>query len=271
MTASRSAGVVRRPARLGDAEARRRERARSRLRVRAAALFERLWHVLGVRRTVVVGRVRYLEREQLPLRRALSARGPGHKEYSVRFEDGSRMRIRCTGERVYADLMIEPRLEIYVLAMGRIRPGDRVLEVGCGTGAGAEQLARAVGPSGAVVALERDRESIRFARRRYGAPHLAFEIGGVEALTGELDGAFDVCVVGLDTGTATAADIAEVWRCVAPGGALLVWPDDGALTALEGECRRVRLRSGARTACMVLREDSVDGQAGHKPREEDDE
>tara|TARA_R110002111_G_scaffold52086_3_gene90980 strand:+ start:197 stop:631 length:435 start_codon:yes stop_codon:yes gene_type:complete len=51
-----------------------------------------------------------------------------------------------------------------------------------------------VGPSGGVVAVHRDGESIRFARQRWRCDHLAFELGWIETLEGELDGSFDVAV-----------------------------------------------------------------------------
>ena len=55
-------------------------------------------------------------------------------------------------------------------------------------------LAARVGPSGAVVALDPDHESIRYARRRYTDSNIAWEIGGIGSLEGELDGSFDVVI-----------------------------------------------------------------------------
>jgi ubiquinone/menaquinone biosynthesis C-methylase UbiE len=140
----------------------------------------------------------------------------------VRFPDGQgRMRIRCTRERIFADLITDPRLAAYKNALPRLRPGMRALEIGCGTGSGSARIAAAVGPSGGVVALDQDRESIRFARRRHRFDHLAFEIGSTETLRGELDSAFDAAFVHANDAM-TEADLKEVWRCVVPGGWMLL-------------------------------------------------
>jgi len=45
-----------------------------------------------------------------------------------------------------------------------LRGGERLLELGAGTGVFALELARAVGPRGAVVAVERDEQQLRAAR-----------------------------------------------------------------------------------------------------------
>ncbi|RMH13345.1 MAG: methyltransferase domain-containing protein [Planctomycetota bacterium] len=213
---------VRRAVRMGDLAARRRARNRMRRRRRLRALLQLIRHTLAMRNSVTVDGVRYTEREPTTLARALGPQGTGMKEYFVRFPDGSAMRIRCEPSRVYADLMEDPRLRAYEPALERVRPGMRVLEIGAGTGAGSDRLAWAVGPSGAVVALEDDAESVRFARRRYPTPHLAVERGGSESLHGELDGSFDAAVVRCSPAFDQSA-AAELARCIAPGGWVLFW------------------------------------------------
>ncbi len=180
-----------------------------------------LRHLLGMRNSLVVEQVRYTERDATPLARALATGETGSKDYLVRFPDGAGMRIRCQHARVYADLMPDPRLPAYEALARVIRPGMRVLELGAGTGAGSAALARAVGPSGGVVSLERDGESVRFARRRYPVPHLAAERGGVESLRGELDGAFDTIVSPISQ--LDRPTLAELCRCLAGGGCLAIW------------------------------------------------
>lgn len=218
--------ALRRAIRVGDAEARERSRRRLQRRRRLRAFMQALRHLLGMRNALVVDQVRYTERDAVPLARALASEPSGSKDYLVRFPDGSGMRIRCQHTRVYADLMPDPRLPAYEALQRIIKPGMRVLEMRAGTGAGSALLAWTVGPSGGVVALERDGESVRFARRRFSVPHLATERGGVESLRGELDGAFDaiVCPAGeLDEST-----LAELCRCLAGGGCLAIWgrPED---------------------------------------------
>ncbi len=166
------------------------------------ARVERLLARMGVhKRTIRADGVRYRERSGISLRRALGELGPGVKEYEARFTGaaGERrsMRIRYTRSRRYDDIGSDPRVWLYERFIDRVRPGMRVLELGCGTGAGSAMLARAVGPSGGVVSLDRDGESIRFARQRYPSDQQGFELGWLESLDGELDGAFE-CMVCVD-------------------------------------------------------------------------
>lgn len=188
---------------------------------------------LGVlKRTWAADGVRYTERSGGSLRRALAQGGPGVKEYDARFTDadpGARrtMKIRCTRSRVYHDLIHDPRVDAYAPACEIIRPGERVLEIGCGTGAGSAMLHHAVGPSGGVVSIDRDGESIRFARMRYPCGHGAFELGWIESLAGEPDGSFDA-VIGVDplAGASDdpqrARDSLELARVVRRGGWVLL-------------------------------------------------
>src|SRR5262245_45115586 len=123
-------------------------------------LANRLRHALGMRQTLLVGGVRYRELSVEPLRRALSRKGSGHKDYDVAFPDGGGMRIRCTPQRIYADLSLSPRAYVCDHAGALLRPGMRVLVLGGGTGDAGARLGRLVAPSGAVVSLDRDRESV---------------------------------------------------------------------------------------------------------------
>lgn len=167
---------------------------------------------------------------------AAEAGGVGVREYEVRFPDSDGrkrpFRIRATPTRIYDDLTPDPRAELVRALEGVVRPGDRVLELGCGTGAGSNYLAYLVGPSGGVVALDRDGESVRFARQRYTPAPLGFELGWVETLSGELDNAFDAVVV-MDPfrDNATQAErlrtLDEIVRVLRPGGHLLcIGPSD---------------------------------------------
>lgn len=178
---------------------------------------------LGVTRSFTTDGVRFRELSPEPLGRALSRKGKGHKGFIVTFRDRARMKIRCTPNRAYADITGPVLLERYRTVEDSIHPGMRVLDFGCGTGYTADWLARRVGPSGAVVALEPDSESIRFASRRYDPPNIAWESGSADALAGETDGAFDavlvVCSIRDDNDPAL---LAELWRLVTPNGWMLV-------------------------------------------------
>src|SRR6476469_1713231 len=60
-----------------------------------------------------------------------------------------------------------------VLARAGLRPGQRVLDLGTGTGAVAAQAAERVGPDGHVVGVDISREMLGQARRRFLEGHLA--------------------------------------------------------------------------------------------------
>jgi ubiquinone/menaquinone biosynthesis C-methylase UbiE len=187
-------------------------------------VLQRAKSLLGLRRRFVVAGVRYTERTFEPLRRALSRKGSGRKDYDVLFPDGSRQRIRATPWRVYADLTPPRLLALYELSESLLRPGMRVLDLACSTGWSADWIARQLGPSGTVVALDRDREAVTYALARYRAGAIAFEQGFVESLSGELDGALSgaIAVNALLESDDAKKTLGEVWRTVAPGGFLLV-------------------------------------------------
>ncbi|MFG0307477.1 MAG: methyltransferase domain-containing protein [Phycisphaerales bacterium JB040] len=180
----------------------------------------RLRRWLGLPRIIHAEGVRYRERTNTPVHRALGPGGPGVKEYDARFtRSGRSMRIRMTNARQYADLGPSVRSAAYSRLASLIRPGDRVLEINAGTGDGSHIVNDLVGPSGACIALTEDRESLRYARERYPSPNLGFELGSIETLHGETEGAFDKI---LWTLPATLDDVPELARVLRPGGLLII-------------------------------------------------
>lgn len=181
-------------------------------------------------RVRIIDHVSYKERRVRGIPGINATPQPGVREFDVRFPGGDRrtrpMRIRSTPTRIYDDITPDPRAELVRSLDELIRPGDRVLELGCGTGVGAKHLAYLTGPSGGVVSLDRDGEAIRFARQRYAAAQLGFELGWIETLAGELDDAFDTVVLvdPLRDGSTQAEHdqtIGEIIRVIRPGGHLL--------------------------------------------------
>ncbi len=112
-------------------------------------------------------------------------------------------------------------IDIYLfdqLLKGRIGPGARVLDAGCGGGRNLAYLARA---GCRVCGVDGDAAALARARTRLG-PEAALERATIEALPFP-DGAFDavLCNAVLHFArdeTQWQAMVAELWRVLAPGG-----------------------------------------------------
>ncbi|GAB3418305.1 class I SAM-dependent methyltransferase [Flindersiella endophytica] len=131
----------------------------------------------------------------------------------------------------YSDLLdaeIAPHNVRFRAAAG-IQPGERVLDIGCGTGQSTIEAARAAGPDGHVLGVDVSEPMLEFARERAageGLGNVAFAAADaqVHQLPAER---FDVCISRF--GTMFFADpdaaFANFAQALRPGGrlVLLVW------------------------------------------------
>jgi len=112
-----------------------------------------------------------------------------------------------------------------LLVHAELRPGERVLDVACGTGLVTEAAARAVGPDGLVMGVDLSQRMVDTAAQR-GLTNARFARMDAEALALP-DEAFDVvlCALGLMYLSAPEQALREMQRVLCPGGrlALLVW------------------------------------------------
>jgi ubiquinone/menaquinone biosynthesis C-methylase UbiE len=111
--------------------------------------------------------------------------------------------------------------------LARLQPGERALDVGCGTGTLALAVARRVGPTGRVVGIDPGAQQIARARAKATRRHAPteFQIGVIEELP-FADQTFDVVVSTLMMHHLPAPlrrqGLAQIARVLKPGGRLVI-------------------------------------------------
>jgi ubiquinone/menaquinone biosynthesis C-methylase UbiE len=105
------------------------------------------------------------------------------------------------------------------------RPGDEVLDVGCGSGYFTRVIATAVAPDGTAHGVDSSDEAISYARRRTRLANCTFSDGIAEALDWP-DGSYDVVVTSLMIHhlpeELRPQAIGEMFRVLRPGGSFLI-------------------------------------------------
>src|SRR5919202_367006 len=127
------------------------------------------------------------------------------------------------------DRQLDPlgRAALRVLAP---RPGEHVLDVGCGSGQTTLQLADAVGPDGRVVGVDVSSQLLAAARRRPRPANVAFE--QADAQTYAFERPFDAIYsrFGVMFFADPVAAFANLRRALKPGGrmAFVCWREEAA-------------------------------------------
>jgi protein-L-isoaspartate(D-aspartate) O-methyltransferase len=119
----------------------------------------------------------------------------------------------------------QPRVVARMLALLRIQPGDRVLDIGAGSGYTAALIAQLVGPTGTVIACERQGQLVREARPRLAAYAPTVELRHMDGLTPAGMGEFAAIHIGAactELSPALRMHLAAQGRLIAPIG-----PHDG--------------------------------------------
>ncbi len=114
-----------------------------------------------------------------------------------------------------------------VVEMAQLKPGDKVLDIGCGTGNLTLTAKNYVGTSGSVYGIDASPEMIAEARKKAAHSGLdaTFEVGLIEGL-GYSDATFDVVISRLVIhhlpDDLKRRGIAEIFRVLKPGGRLFL-------------------------------------------------
>jgi len=112
------------------------------------------------------------------------------------------------------------------VAMGKIKEGDTVLDLGSGAGLDSFLASRRVGVSGKVIGVDMTREMISRARvnaEKYGYKNVEFRLGDIEKLPipdNSIDVIISNCVINLAPDKAKV--FAEGYRVLRPGGRMYV-------------------------------------------------
>jgi len=119
------------------------------------------------------------------------------------------------------------KLRQKTLALAQLQPGEQALDVGCGTGTLAIEVARCVGRKGRVVGIDPGTAQIARARAKAARRHLSieFQIGVIEQLPFP-DQTFDVVFSTLMMHHLPAPlkrqGLVEIARVLKPGGRLVI-------------------------------------------------
>jgi arsenite methyltransferase len=146
-------------------------------------------------------------------------------------------------ETLYATRDVRRRRELVRAALGA-RPGDRILDVGCGPGFYVTELLEVVGREGSVVGLDISADMLAVAAKRAeGHGNVTFYEADASSLPVP-DASFDraVCVQVLEYVRDVPTALREMHRALRPGGRVLVWDVDWATVSWHAIDRQLTRR-----------------------------
>ncbi|HEV2255896.1 MAG TPA: methyltransferase domain-containing protein [Streptosporangiaceae bacterium] len=164
----------------------------------------------------------------------------------------------CFGAAAYPDAGALPEGAVRVslgcgnpVAVADLRPGETVLDLGCGGGIDVLLSARRVGPAGKAYGLDMTTEMLDLARahaEQAGAGNAEFLLGQIEAIPlpdSSVDVVISNCVINLSADR--PAVFAETFRVLRRGGRL------GVTDILAEDCLTAtqRLERGVRAGCIA--------------------
>lgn len=132
-------------------------------------------------------------------------------------------------EVLYRSRDVARRRDLVYAAL-EARPGDRILDVGCGPGFYTRELLDRVGPEGALVGVDQSPQMLAVARRRCAEhDNVSFEEGDATSLPVESESADRaLCVQVLEYVQDVQTALAQMHRAVRPGGRVVIWDVDWA-------------------------------------------
>jgi ubiquinone/menaquinone biosynthesis C-methylase UbiE len=166
------------------------------------------------------------------------------------FDPAAFSNVDASGEApTYVTFLEETDARLRALSRARyalleLRPGERVIEVGCGLGDNARELASLVGPQGRVVALDASEAMIDEARKRSVSSNLPIDFVTGDAYCLKFsDNTFDACWVErvLEHLADPARAIAEMVRVAKPGGRIVVFEPDLETLVIDATDRATTL------------------------------